>query len=69
MNSSKMFFFLAPRQCSKKGVEQWCSGKNSWLTEQEVRGSIPVLAATISEIGYLMLQSRDMAEISLLKQR
>ena len=38
----------------------------SWLAEQEVRGSIPGLAATISEIGYLLLPSRDMAEIPLL---
>ena len=29
-----------------------------------VRGSIPDLAATISEIGYLLLPSRDMAERS-----
>ena len=36
----------------------------AWLAEQEVRGSI----ATISEIGYLLLPSRDMAEI-LLKRR
>ena len=34
---------------------------------QEVRGSIPGLAATISEIGYLLLPSRDMAETSLFK--
>ena len=27
-----------------------------WLAEQEFRGSIPGLAATISEIGYLLLQ-------------
>ena len=32
--------------------------------EQEVRGSIPGFAATILEIGYLLLPSRDMAEIS-----
>ena len=31
--------------------------------EQEVRGSIPGLATTISEIGYLLLPSRDMVEI------
>ena len=31
----------------------------------EDRDSIPGLAATISEIGYLLLQSRDMAERSL----
>ena len=38
---------------------------SSWLPEQEVRGSIPGLAATISEIGYLLLPSPDMAERSL----
>ena len=31
----------------------------------QVPGSIPGLAATISEIGYLLLRSRDMAERSL----
>ena len=36
--------------------------------EQEVRGLIPGLAARISEICYLLLTSRDMAEI-LLKRR
>ena len=36
----------------------------SWLAEQELRGSIPGLAATISEI-YILLPSRDMAEIPL----
>ena len=45
----------------RAAVVQWSS---SWLAEQEVRGSIPGPAATISEIGYL-LQSRDMAVISL----
>ena len=43
-------------------MELWLS---SWLSEQEVRASIPGLAATISEIGYLLLPSRDMAEIPL----
>ena len=41
-------------------VVQWLSSR---LAEQEVRGSIPGLAATISEIGYILLPSRDMAEI------
>ena len=40
-------------------VVQWLS---SWFVEQEVRDSIPGLAATISEIGYLLLPSRDVAE-------
>ena len=42
----------------------WSSG-GFWLAEQEVRGSIPGRVATISEIGYLLLQCRDMAEILL----
>ena len=37
--------------------------------EQEIRGSIPGLAATISEIGYLLLPSRDVAEISLKRRK
>ena len=41
---------------------EWLS---SWLAEQEVRGSIPSLATWISEIGYLLLPSRRMAEIPL----
>ena len=41
---------------------KWLS---SWLAEQEVRGSIPGLAATISEIGYLLFPSLNMAETSL----
>ena len=36
---------------------------------QEVRGSIPGLAAMISEIGYLLLPSRDMAEIPLKRRK
>ena len=35
----------------------------------EGRGSIPGLAATISEIGYLLLPSRDMAERSLKRRK
>ena len=42
---------------------------NSLLVEQEVWGSIPGLAATISEIGYLLLLSRDMAERSLKRPK
>ena len=44
---------------------KWFSSR---LAAQEARGSIPGLAATISEIGYLLLPSRDMAE-RLLKRR
>ena len=43
-------------------VAEWLS---SWLAEQEVQGSTPCLATWISEIGYLLLPSRDMAEIPL----
>ena len=43
-------------------VAEWLS---SGFAEQEVRGSIPRLAIWISEIGYLLLPSRDMAEIPL----
>ena len=46
-------------------VAEWLS---SWLVEQEVRGSIPRLATWISEIGYLLLQRRDMAEIPLKRR-
>ena len=41
---------------------------SSWLAEQEVRDSIPGLATTISEIGYLLLPSHDMAEIPLKRR-
>ena len=37
--------------------------------EQEVQGSIPGLAATISEIGCLLLPSRDMADIPLKRRK
>ena len=40
-----------------------------WLAEQEVWGSIPGLAATISEIGFLLLRSRDMAQIPLKRRK
>ena len=47
-------------------VAEWLS---SWLAEQEVRGSIPRLATWISEIGYLLLPSRDMVEIPLKRRK
>ena len=47
-------------------VAEWLS---SWLAEQEVRGSIPRLATWISEIRYLPLPSRDMAERSLKRRK
>ena len=40
-------------------VAKWLS---SWLAEQEVQGSIPRLPTWISEIGYLLLPSCNMAE-------
>ena len=43
---------------------KWLS---SLLAEREVRGSIPSLATKILEIGFLLLPSRDMTEISLFK--
>ena len=39
------------------------------LAEQEVWVSIPSLVATISEIGYLLLPSRGMAEIPLKRRK
>ena len=47
---------------SGAAVVEWVS---TWLAEQEIWGSIPGLATWISEIGYLLLPSRDMAEIPL----
>ena len=54
----ELFHLTQPKE------QQWCSG----LRSKEVRGSIPGLTATILEICYLLLPSRDIAEI-LLKQR
>ena len=45
---------------------EWLS---SWLAEQDVRVSIPRLATRISEIGYLLLPSRNMAEIPLTRRK
>ena len=45
---------------------KWLS---SWLAEQVVWGSSPGLAATISDIGYLLLPNRNMAEISLKRRK
>ena len=47
-------------------LAEWLS---PWLAEQEFRGSIPGLATLISEIGYLPLPSRDMAEIPLKRRK
>ena len=43
-------------------MTEWLS---SWLAEQEDRGSIPASPLEFSEISYLLLPSRDMAERSL----
>ena len=48
--------------------ERWQSGELIWLAEKGVWGSILGLATWISEIGYLLLPSRDMAE-TLIKRR
>ena len=40
-----------------------------WLAETEVRGSIHNVVATISEIGYLLLPSRDITDNISLKRR
>ena len=47
-------------------VAEWLS---SWLAEQEVWDSITRFAIWISEIGYLLLPSRDMAEIQLKRRK
>ena len=47
-------------------MAEWLS---SWLAEQEVRGSIPRLVTSPSEIGYRLLPSRDMAEIPLKRRK
>ena len=47
-------------------VAEWLS---SWLVGQEDRGSIPVSPLEFSEIGYLQLTSRDMAEIPLKRRK
>ena len=47
-------------------MAEWLS---SWLAEQEDRGSIPRLPLEFSEIGYLLLPSRDMAEIPLNRRK
>ena len=46
-----------------------CFCTKLWSKTQGVWGSILCLAATISEIGYLLLPSRDMAEISLKRRK
>ena len=49
-------FDFSSETAERAAVAEWLS---SWLVEQEDRGSIPRLATLISEIGYLLLPSRD----------
>ena len=53
-------------QVKGAAVAEWLS---SWLAKQEVGGSIPCLATWISEICYLLLPSRDLAEIPLRRHK
>ena len=46
-------------------VETYAKGEGHYTAQQEVWGWIPGLIATISEIGYLLILSRDMTEILL----
>ena len=41
---------------------------SSLLVQQKVRGLVPGLIATICKIGYLLLPSRDVAEILLINK-
>ena len=62
-----MVFRIAdPTYIMGTAVAEWL---RSWLAEQEVRGSIPRLATWISEIGYLLPPSRDVAEIPLKRRK
>ena len=62
----KEMHYRITRSPQGAGVAEWLS---SWLAEQEVRGSIPRLATWISETGYLLLPSRDMAKIPLKRRK
>ena len=55
--------------CLTMWEQRCCSGLSSWLVAQEVRSSIPRLAAMISKIGYLLLPSRNMAEIPIERHK
>ena len=46
-----------------------CRSSGGVVDKQEVRCSIPGLVATIAEIGYLLLPSRNMAEMSLKRRK
>ena len=47
-------------------VAEWLS---SWLAEKEDRVRLPALPLEFSEIGYLLLPSRDMAKIPLKRRK
>ena len=63
------------RTVAKVGIRKYLKGAamaewlSSWPAEPEVRGSIPGFATKISEIAYLLLRSRDMAEIPLKRRK
>ena len=57
---------LSVRNCEEAVVVVWLS---SWLGEQGVLGLIPCLSPRISDIGYLLLPSRDMVEIALKRRK
>ena len=67
LKKTKSTRFLIPDLWQNAGEQRWCSSYALRL-EQEIRVSIPGLIATISEIGYLLLPSRDMAERSLKRR-
>ena len=73
MSKRSMYVFEKNRgQSSQRRTRErrWSSGYwSSWPAEQEVRGSIPRIATWISEIGYLPLPSRVMAEIPLKRRK
>ena len=64
MGMAKNFINLYTNKSRERRVVEWLS---SWLAEQEVWlwGLIPRLSTWISEIGYPLLSSFDMAEIPL----
>ena len=60
--ANQLFLPVASRSSSGVVVKLLVSGARG-------PGSIPSLAATISEIGYLLLLSREMAERSLRRRK
>ena len=63
-------FSIRNTNIATKNNEGHLLQKSSTLAEQKVRGSIPGLAATISDINYLLGPSCDIAENEIsLKRR